>query len=248
MARIDCIPFTFPGLENISCVFTTRTGGVCKPPFNRGNLSFDVGDTPYDVRANRTSLAASMGVAHWHECVQVHGDVLHFESESQTPEQQSSLEGDGFTSSERGHALVIKTADCQPILIAHNKGDFVAALHNGWRGNSINYPGKSVTQICEHYGCSPSELMAVRGPSLSPALSEFVNFNSDFEPGYDKYFNKENNTVDLWKLTHDQLAGAGINPQNIFGIDMCTYCMSETFFSYRRDRNTGRQLSVIWIK
>lgn len=248
MAKIDYISFAFPGLENIACVFTTRNGGASLAPFDQGNLSFDVGDDPYAVRANRTALAASLGVAYWHESIQVHGDVIHFEPEPQLPEQPPYIEGDGLTSAERGHALVIKTADCQPILIAHKKGHFVAAIHNGWRGNSINFPGKGITQICEHYGCAPSELLAVRGPSLSPALAEFVNFNSDFEPGYEKYFDRDSNTVNLWKLTNDQLLGAGIEPRNIFGIDMCTYSMNETFFSYRRDRETGRQVSVIWIK
>ena len=248
MGKIDYIPFAFPGLDNISCAFTTRIGGACQPPFEEGNLSFDVGDDPYAVRANRTALAASLGVTHWHESIQVHGDVIHFEPEPQSPEQPPHIEGDGLTSAEKSHALVIKTADCQPILIAHNKGHFVAALHNGWRGNSINFPGKGVAQICAHYGCTPSELMVVRGPSLSPAMAEFVNFNSDFELGYEKYFDKESSTVDLWKLTNDQLIGAGIESRNIFGIDMCTYSMKETFFSYRRDRKTGRQVSVIWIK
>ncbi|WP_031484500.1 polyphenol oxidase family protein [Maridesulfovibrio frigidus] len=248
MSKIEYIPFVFPGIENVSCAFTTRMGGVCEPPFDQGNISFDVGDDPYAVRANRTALAASLGLSHWHECMQVHGDILHFEPKPQSAEEVAELEGDGFTTALRGHGLVIKTADCQPILIAHKNGDFIAALHNGWRGNSINYPGKSVARICDHYGCSPKDLLAVRGPSLSPALSEFVNFSSDFEPGHDSYFDDETKTVDLWKLTHDQLAGAGLKPRNIFGIDMCTYCMNETFFSYRRKKKSGRQVSVIWIK
>lgn len=248
MAKLTYIPFGFPGLENISAVFSTRKGGKCKAPYDEGNLSFDVGDDPYDVRENRTALAASLGVSHWHECKQVHGEIIHFEPESGSPGDIADLEGDGFATSEKGHALVIKTADCQPILMAHKNGDFVAALHNGWRGNAMNFPGSAVVRLCKHYGCNPSDLLAVRGPSLSPAAAQFVNFSTDFEPGLEKYFDKVSCTVDLWKLTHDQLTEAGLEPRNIYGLDMCTYSMTESFFSYRRDKVSGRQCSLIWIK
>ena len=248
MAKIEYISFNFPKLNSVSCVFTTRIGGVCGTPFNQGNLSFDVGDDFYNVMANRAALAAGLGVSHWHECKQVHGDVIHFDPEAVLPEDIPTLVGDGLASSVRGNALVIKTADCQPILVAHKKGTFVAALHNGWRGNAMNFPARAIECLCSHYACSSMDLLAVRGPSLSPAMAEFVNFGSDFGPGYDAYFHKEANIVDLWRLTRDQLLGAGLLERNIFGIDMCTYSMAESFFSYRREEQTGRQASIIWIK
>lgn len=248
MAKLTYIPFVFPGLENVSAVFTTRKGGKCKAPFDGGNLSFDVGDDPFDVRANRTELAASLGVGYWHECRQVHGDVIHFDLETGSPGDQSELDGDGLATSLKGHALVVKTADCQPILLAHKTGDFVAALHNGWRGNAMNFPGNGVKRICEHYSCDPCDLFAVRGPSLSPQTAQFVNFETDFEPGFEEYFHKSDSTVDLWKMTEDQLQKAGLEPRNIYSMDMCTYSMPETFFSYRRDKETGRMCSLIWIR
>ncbi|WP_027720698.1 polyphenol oxidase family protein [Maridesulfovibrio zosterae] len=248
MAELTYIPFVFPGLEKISVVFTTRNGGKCEAPFDEGNISFDVGDDPYNVRENRTALAATLGITQWHECKQVHGDVIHFEPECGSAGDPAILEGDGFATSAKGHGLVVKTADCQPILIAHKDGNFVAGLHNGWRGNAMNFPGKGVKRLCEHYSCNPSDLLAVRGPSLSPAVSEFKNFSTDFEPGFEAYFDEKSRMVDLWQLTRDQLQEAGLNPRNIYSIDMCTYSMSDTFFSYRRDHITGRQCSLIWIK
>ncbi|WP_432738641.1 polyphenol oxidase family protein [Maridesulfovibrio sp. FT414] len=247
MAKLNFIPFFFPGLDNVSVVFTTRNGGRSKAPFDEANLSFDVGDDPFDVRANRTELAASLGIAHWHECRQVHGDIIHYEPSKGTPGDETELEGDGLATSARGHALVIKTADCQPIMLAHKNGSFVAGLHNGWRGNSINFPGQGVAEICGHYSCDPADLLAVRGPSLSPQAAQFVNFATDFEPGFEEYYDSAECTVDLWKLTKDQLIEAGLRPRNIYALDMCTFSMPRTFFSYRRERETGRMCSLIWI-
>lgn len=248
MAKISFIPFVFPGLDKVSVVFSTREGGCCEAPFDGGNISYDVGDDPYNVRANRTELAATLGISHWHECIQVHGDVMHYDLEEGSPAETPVLKGDGLATTSAGHALVIKTADCQPIMIAHKNGDFVAGLHNGWRGNAINFSGKGVADICERYSCDPKDLLAVRGPSLSPAVAQFVNFESDFGPGFDAYFDKESSTVDLWKLTIDQLVEAGLSRRNIHSLDLCTYSMKESFFSYRRDKKTGRQCSLIWIK
>ncbi|WP_320006733.1 polyphenol oxidase family protein [Maridesulfovibrio sp.] len=248
MAKISYIPFVFPGLENVSVAFSTRSGGSCKSPYGCGNISYDVGDDPYDVRANRTELAASLGITHWHECIQVHGDVMHYDLEEGSPAAKPVLEGDGIATTTAGHAMVVKTADCQPIMIAHKNGEFVAGLHNGWRGNAINFPGKGVADICEHYSCDPEDLLAVRGPSLSPAAAQFVNFESDFEPGFEEYFDKASSTVDLWKLTIDQLHEAGLPRRNIYSVDLCTYFMADSFFSYRREKQTGRQCSLIWIK
>lgn len=246
MAQVNYIPFSFPGLENVYCAFSTRITGACKAPYDKGNLSFDTGGDAFDVRANRTALAAALGISSWKECQQVHGDRIVYDPAPELPEAHSETEGDGLATTKQGVGLVIKTADCQPILIAHKGAKFVAALHNGWRGNSFAFPLTGVREICEYYSVDPQELMAVRGPSLSPTFAEFVNFTDDFEPGYEKYFDPETKTVDLWKLTRHQLVDAGIKRKNIFSLDLCTYAMKETFFSYRREKDTGRQMSVIW--
>lgn len=248
MANIDYIPFSFPGLDNVYCAFSTRIKGACKAPFNKGNLSYETGDDGFDVRANRTALAAAMGISAWKECHQVHGSKIIFDPDTSLPEDKGTDEADGLATTKHGLGLVMKTADCQPILIAHKGAKFVAALHNGWRGNSNAFPATGVKDICEHYSVEPHELMAVRGPSLSPAFSEFVNFEKDFGAGFEKYFDPETKTVDLWKLTRHQLVESGLKRKNIFSLDLCTYTMKETFFSYRRAKETGRQMSVIWIR
>jgi copper oxidase (laccase) domain-containing protein len=54
--------------------------------------------------------------------------------------------------------------------------------------------------------------------------------------------------MNLWELTRHQLAEAGLAPERIFGLDLCTKSREEDFFSYRRDKTTGRQAGIIWIK
>jgi polyphenol oxidase len=253
-APIGAVPFAFPGLSGVSCAFTTRTGGVSASPFDGANLSFDVGDDPVAVGANRSALAEQLGVSRWCELKQVHGDALHLEPAPAPLEAfacaGASLEGDALATSAPGVGLGIKTADCQPILLAHESGRFVAALHVGWRGNVLNLPGSAVARLCAHYACEPGELYAVRGPSLGPDKAQFVHFAQEFGQEFLPFFNRKADTVDLWRLTRHQLETAGLKRGRIFGVDLCTQSNPQEFFSYRSTRatqgHTGRMLSVIW--
>jgi len=248
---LGCVDFRFPDLPGVSCVFTTRRGGQSLPPFDQANLSFDVGDESAHVTANRRALAERLGLRRFCELKQVHGDVLHLEPASTSLEAfataGASLEGDALATSAPGLALCIKTADCQPVLLAHEAGRFVAALHVGWRGNVINLPGGAVARLCARYGCAPRELLAVRGPSLGPERAQFLRFAEEFGEDFMPFFDRRTETVDLWRLTRSQLEAAGLEPARIFGIDRCTRSDPADYFSYRAARTTGRMLSLIWI-
>jgi YfiH family protein len=253
MAPVAFFPFIFPAVPGVGCVFTSRQGGVSEPPHDSANLSFEVGDDPEAVRRNRRLLHDRLGLAGWCECRQIHGDVIHFDPAPGAPEAEPTLEGDGLATSAPGIGLVIKTADCQPLLLTHRSGRHVAALHAGWRGNQINFPGSGVARFCETYGLSPADVFAVRGPSLGPAAAEFVNFDSDFGPGFEAYYDRATRTADLWRMTRDQLRRAGVPPAQTFGMDLCTMTREDLFFSYRRAcaapvKETGRQAGIIWIK
>ena len=253
MAAIAFFPFEFAGVPGVSCAFTSRKGGVSRPPHDSANISFDVGDDENAVRTNRRLIHDRLGLTGWAECIQVHGDEIRTDIAPFDPEDEATLEGDGMTTATPGVGLVIKTADCQPVLLAHRSGKYVAALHVGWRGNKSKLPITGVRTFCKTYSIKPEDVFAVRGPSLSPSVSEFVNFDDDFGPGFQRYLDSKTMTMDLWSLTRDQLKRAGVPEEQIFGMDMCTFGQEDTFFSYRRTSaepglETGRQAGIIWIK
>jgi len=241
------IPFAFPGLDRVGCAFGARAAGACGP-YGGGNISLDVGDDPGAVRAWRRAMQGALGFGTWQELRQVHGTQMLFDPEPGDIDAPGTFEADGLATAEPGRALVIKTADCQPILLAHESGGVVAALHVGWRGNVAEFPQRGVRALCREYGLAPAELLAVRGPSLGPAASEFTNFEAEFGPAFAPYHDPATRTVDLWRLTRDQLLAAGLLPERIHGLDLCTHATPELFFSYRRERTCGRQASVIWIR
>ena len=244
--NLEYLDFRFPGLDNVRCVFTTRTGGHSTGAHSRGNMSLEVGDDADAVRANREELRQTLNIRVWQELRQVHGQAVYMDMEDDFFDG-ARVEGDGLGTNRPGHALVMKTADCQAILLADMDGRHVAALHCGWRGNAGNFPAAGVRKFCACYGVDPARVLVVRGPSLGPGKSEFVNFASEWEPMFKSYYNPATSSVDLWTLTRNQLMGTGIPARNIFSLDLCT-ASSQQFFSYRRDKVTGRQVGVIWME
>ncbi|MDL2267266.1 polyphenol oxidase family protein [Desulfovibrio sp. OttesenSCG-928-G15] len=236
------ISFAFPGVSGVRCVFTTATRGTYGMGYG------DAGNSPENTglaAANRQALLASCGLSRWVELRQVHKDHIVFNPEPTGVNENSRLEGDGASTKDRGLALAIKTADCQPILLTDKAGSAVAALHAGWRGNAMNFPGTGVARFCEEYGIAPKDVLAVRGPSLGPAAAEFVNFVREWPEEFTPWFCPPNRTMDLWGLCRAQLVAAGLEPGNVFSLDLCTFSLPGLFFSHRRG-DAGRQVSLIW--
>lgn len=241
--------FQFHGIPKVACVFCGRNGA---PGTHAGNVSYEIAASPQDVCATRASLFTQLGdrgLQAWRECKQVHGDnVLVEPSPSEAWDRPASLdEADGMMTSMPGLGLMIKTADCQPVLLSDAAGRHIMALHVGWRGNRINFPAKAIKSFCEQYHLDPAVISAVRGPSLGPTAAEFVNFEAEWGDEFREFYDPHTRRMNLWDLTRRQLESAGVLPAHIHGIDICTWMNEDAWFSYRRDRVSGRQASIIWI-
>ena len=236
------IAFKFPGVPQVGCLFSTR---------GYGSVSLSCCDDRQAALARRVRLCAEAGVKNFAEVRQVHGVRTLFDPLPQDPALEPEEEADGLATAAAGLALMIKTADCQPILIAHESGRHILALHSGWRGNRQDYPFEAVCEFCLHYGIRPQELWAVRGPSLGPAAAEFIHFKDEWGDFFRPWYNEKARSRDLWSLTRSQLARAGLLRERILGLDICTFETHEAFFSYRHARKCGsadgRQASLIWI-
>ncbi|MBD5647159.1 MAG: laccase domain-containing protein [Desulfovibrio sp.] len=255
--------FRFPGVPRVCCAFQGRAlpasgaGAVAPVPWAGGNISFNTGDDPAATAAARAALLSALrprGLDTWAEVRQVHGDALV--EEPFAPEasalpayrMEDSPEADGMFTSAPGKGLLIKTADCQPLLLAHRSGRHVAALHVGWRGNRCDLPASGLVRFCAAYGLDPADIFAVRGPSLGPSRAEFVNHEREWGDSFRPWFDAASRCMDLWGLTASQLEAAGVPRRQIFGLDICTSLNAQHYFSHRHDARSGRQASLIWIE
>ncbi len=228
-------------------VFFDRHGGVSEKPYRSLNGSFGVFDDPYAVVENRMLLKKQLGAAALLSAVQTHGTRIYVAAEA-AQDDREIYDYDALITSQRGVALLIQHADCQPVFLYDQRQQAVAAVHCGWRGSVANILGLVVQRMGEVFESRPDELRAVIGPSLGPCCAEFRHYRQDFPQDFHRFLVAANH-FDFWEISRSQLVASGVLRENIHCLSCCT-CCDKAYFSYRRTRrnglgNTGRNCSVI---
>ncbi len=226
--------------------FFSRRGGVSQGPYESLNLSLAVGDDPKAVAANRRRLQEVLQLQVLAGAAQVHGQG-HLVVTGNPHAPAETPEVDILFTAAPGVGLLIKQADCQAVMLYDPVRRVAANVHCGWRGQVQNILASAVRRLEEIFGSRAPDLRAAVGPSLGPCCAEFRHFRQEFPPQFWGYQVRPT-YFDLWQLSRDQLAAAGLRPDHIEVAELCTRCRAPEFYSYRRDRITGRQGAVIALK
>lgn len=251
MSELELIRPDWPAPERVRAAITTRRGGVSEGAYAQCNLALHVGDDEAAVRRNRALLRTELGLERepqWLE--QIHGTAV-----VEARDDGRVLTADGAHTNQSGLACAVLTADCLPVLLCNQQGSRVAAVHAGWRGLAHGVLAAAVARFNE----PSAQLLAYLGPALSQAHFEvgvdvleafFEHARNEvhndaiaraFQPGHKPMHFQG----DLYALARAEFEALGVTA--VYGGDFCTYTDRERFYSYRRDRDTGRMASLIWI-
>lgn len=242
----------WPAPPGVRALITTRAGGVSRgpwgvPPEGEGgmNLGFGSGDDAAAVTANRARLRALLpDEPRWLK--QEHGArVVDAESVAAPPAADAS------TALARNVVCTVLVADCMPVLLADVRGRGVAVAHAGWRGVAAGVLQATARALRARLGDPAAELMVYLGPAIGPEAFEvgadvldamgasLPQAHAAFRPlGGGKYL------ADLFALGRQALAQAGV--ETVYGGTESTYAEPRRFYSFRRDRVTGRHAALIW--
>ena len=244
MAEPEFMYPDWPAPGHVRAATSTRIGGVSHDAYAGFNLALHVGDRPADVQENRKILAQALqlpGEPYWLE--QQHGAEVR---EAQTVPELARA--DASYTTRAGPICVVQTADCLPVLLCSNKGNWVAAAHAGWKGIVAN-----VLQATIHaYPGSPANLLAWLGPAIS---AEFYEVDEPVRAALDEKLvsvalrpsgRAGHWFLDLAAAAAWQLEQAGVESR--YGAGRCTFGDKRRFFSHRRDWITGRMATLIWMK
>jgi YfiH family protein len=255
----------------VRALVTTRNGGVSLPPYGRWrddadqpgglNLGRRTDDDPAHVEENRARLRALAGIDEPAWLQQVHGaqvvsadDVL-----DNARAGGAAISADASVTDRPGTVSLVMIADCMPVLLCDPAGRAVGAAHAGWRGLAAGVIENTALRVAALAGVEPSALHAYLGPCIGPSAFEvgddvlhaFVDaapaprrgtIARAFVPRTGvpgKYL------ADLPALARERLAQLGIS--QVTGGDQCTFTQRDRYYSYRRDRVTGRMAALIWL-
>ena len=245
----------WPAPDNVHAFTTTRncsdaSAGNSKGVYANFNLAEHVQDELPDVLSNRQLLNKQFKLPSepvWLK--QTHSKrVIDAYSGDTGCADQVDIEADASWTSKPNIVCAVMTADCLPVFFTNRSGSRVALAHAGWRGmlNGI------ISSTQHKSGIDADDCLVFLGPAIGPDYFEVGDevrqkFLAKDSRCADAFIKKDVNhwMCDLYKLARIELEQLGIH--NISGGDLCTYSDSERFYSYRRDGETGRMASLIWI-
>jgi len=221
-----------------------RHGGESVPPFDSLNLGGGTGDDPKKIEDNRQKICRVLGLDQWVASKQVHKDHVEV-----VPTQKEKLETgcDGLITNQKNLALLIKHADCQAAIFFDPIQQVVANVHCGWRGNVSNIYEKTVQSLQKNFHCKPENLFVCISPSLGPNAAEFIHYKEELPENFFSYQVRPN-YFDFWEISKMQLQKVGVLEYHVEIAKICTYAEGKDFFSYRRERKTGRNGTVVALK
>lgn len=231
----------WPAPANIHAATTLRVGGVSCGVYSSLNPAMHVGDDTDLVKQNRQIIKDLLGLPG----DPVWLDQIHSNRAVQAVTTEPLQQADASYTAESGIVCAVMTADCLPLLVCSADGSQVAAIHGGWRGLLTGVIGNTVSAMQD------SDLLVWLGPAIGSDcfevgaevrdafLEKSAAFLSAFKPQSNGKW-----LADIYQLARIDLGMLGID--KVYGGGFCTGTEQERFYSYRRDKQTGRMATLIW--
>ncbi len=250
--------FFFNSLARYICLVhavSTRIGGISPQPFASLNLGLHTGDSFANITKNHTALckALNVNIRSLVSSSQVHGSkIVYVDRQLQSKAAcalQHAFKGyDAMVTDRPDVLLLIRVADCVPLILFDPAKKILALVHAGWKGTLAGIAAKTVDELANRFGSDPGDIRAGIGPSIGPCC---YTVTEDIAQKFYRQTSYADNIVinntagairlNLWEANMLQLLGRGCRKSHIEVAGLCTSCNSHLFFSYRREKGkTGR--------
>ncbi len=231
------------GIPKLKHAVLLRQGGCSQDDYASLNLSDNVGDNPDFVEKNLLKVKETLAIEHLFWAHQCHGKHIHEVNNSLMNHVPSA---DALVTNIPHCTLMVTHADCQATIMYDPIHNAIANVHAGWRGSVQNIFKETIEYMRFRYGSHPQELLVCISPSLGPENAQFIHYKQELpEPFW--HFQHRPEYFNFWEISRMQLERCGVLSHHIeiSGID--THANSTDFFSYRRDKKTGRHGTLVTL-
>jgi YfiH family protein len=225
----------------------TRHGGISPSPWKSLNFGASVGDDGKRVQQNKENALAAIGIGmdSVYDVHQVHSNDIVI-TEHALPPDGIHIKADAMITRMPGVTLMMRFADCVPILLFDPVNRVVGLSHAGWKGTINKIAGKTVEKMKATYGTDPDSLLVGIGPSIGPdhysvGADVVEQVVSSFGDSSDQLLlsHQGKSYFDLWKANIINLTEVGVNKIEI--AEICTQCRLDDWYSHRGEQGeTGR--------
>lgn len=236
----------------VHAVFS-RMGGVSTGPLSALNVGNCVGDDPAAVAENHARICGHLGISS--ELVtsaqQVHGNRVAVVTVAHAGKVFPNT--DALITRAPSIPLMLRFADCQPIILYDPLRHALGLVHAGWRGVALGIARRAVEAMHEAFGTEPGMLMAGLGPAIGRCCyvvgQDVASAMSYVLPDWREVMVAQGDgwLLDLSAANAQQLTAAGV--KQVEQADLCTSCLRNEFFSHRGDGgSTGRFAVVAYLE
>jgi YfiH family protein len=251
------IYYRFAGFDDVNHGVFTRHGGVSAAPWDSLNLGGTVGDDVQAVRRNHELIYETLGVDFERTVTvwQVHGADTVLVNRPVTGRRWIA-KADAMMTDQPGLALVMRYADCTPILVYDPVKRAIGIAHAGWRGTVQGMAANLVQAMHDAYGSRPADMVAAVGPAIGPDRyqvgEEVVDAAAHYFESIDGIIRRDPHDgtayFDLWEANTRDLIRAGVRAGRIEVAGLCTATRTDEFFSHRGENGqTGRFGAVLCL-
>ena len=256
--KIDGVTFLFfeklLPFDGLMHTVTTRSGGVSSGAYRSLNLGLGTGDEDENVIKNYGLVSRALGfeLSLLAAAKQVHEKKVAFIDEEFKGRNRFELEPllsgfDALVTSRPAVTLMVRVADCVPIILFDPVQKAVGVAHAGWRGTRAGIGKETVNEMVRRCNTDPKSILAGIGPSIGhccyPVQEEVAELFCRSTPDAEAFIRKQQGEtyLNLWEANRLQLLRQGILPEHIEVAQLCTSCRADLFFSHRREQGkTGR--------
>jgi len=240
--------------QGVQLFCTTRLGGAGEPPYDTFNLGLGTQDNPVNVHENRRRLRQVLpSDPAWLK--QVHGSrVVDADDPKLFELNQGPPAADASVSTTPGRVLAVLTADCLSVVLADQAGTVVGVAHAGWKGLAAGVL-EATLKLMQAKRPMASGWRAWVGPGIgAQAFQVGEDVRVAFQgKGAEQagYFLPDALEPGKWRADLAGLACWRLMQMGVMQVEnsgLCTVNDSQRrFFSYRRERQTGRMATLAWV-
>lgn len=193
-------------------------------------------------------LIKELKLNNYYEVKQTHSDIVHIIDDNYI----NNSVGDALITNQKNTPIIIKIADCIPILIYDKENKVISLVHSGWKGTLKNITIKTIEIMISKYNSKKENIYVYIYPSIRQCHFEIqedvYSLFKDTINNIDKYTNKLENKyyIDMQSIIKDKLIEIGIT--NIIDTNICTYCNHDIYYSYRYNHTDKRNILLAMIK
>lgn len=214
------------------------------------NIKLDIDNNIINIFSSNPieDILKELNLTNYYELKQTHSDIVNILDNNYI----NNTIGDAIITNIPNKPIIIKVADCIPVLLYDKENKVLALVHSGWKGTLQDITTKTINTMINIFNSKPQNIYSYIYPSIRQCHFEveedvYTQFKNNIN-NIDKYTTKKANKyyIDLQSIIKDNLINLDIN--NIIDTNICTYCNNNLYHSYRYNHTDKRNILLAMIK